>query len=195
MWKSPRITQLLTDLVNCDVVGEVIVIDNNIEFSLPMPESDKISLHLMMENTYVNPAWNYGVERAKFDNIAICNDDVNFNPSFLATYDDGSLQHLGIIGMAWENYQMKADHNIHLKLMKQRPYGWGCLMLMHKSKYTPIPEDLRIANGDDWLAQHATPYELHGLAIQSEISTTSRLPELGLIQLEDNELFETKYKK
>lgn len=193
MWQSPRITQLLTDLCECAFVGEVIIIDNNPSESQPMPESDKIALHLMMENTYVNPAWNYGVERAKFDNLLICNDDINFNPSFLGIYDDGSLKHVGIIGMDFTNYQLKADHNIHLKPMKDRPYGWGCLMLIHKSKYTPIPEDLLIANGDDWLAQHATPFVLHGLSIQSEISTTSRLEEFGMIQLNDNEVYRTKY--
>ena len=192
LWKSPRITQLIADLCACEFVGEVIVIDNNPSEYRPTPESAKLSIHLMPENTYVNPSWNYGVERSQFENILICNDDINFNPSFLGIYDD-SLQHTGIIGMDFSNYQLKADHNIHLKPMKDRPYGWGCLMLIHKSKYVPIPDDLLIANGDDWLAQHATPFVLHGLALQSEISTTSRLEEFGMIQLRDNETYKTKY--
>ena len=192
MWKSPRITKLITDLCASDVVGEVIIIDNDPSESQPLPSDGKIVLHLMAENIYVNPAWNYGVERSQFENILICNDDINFDPSFLGIYDD-SLQHVGIIGMAFENYQLKADHNIHLKPMKDRPYGWGCLMLIHKSKYTQIPEDLLIANGDDWLAQHATPFVLHGLSIQSEISTTSRLDGFGMIQHNDNETYKTKY--
>ena len=195
MWKSPRITKLVEDLCNCESVGEVIIIDNAPGEDQRLPNNGKIALHLMAENIYVNPAWNYGVERSQFENILICNDDVNFDPSFLKFYDDGSLQYLGVIGMAFENYQLKADANIHLKAMKQRPYGWGCLMLMNKSKYVAIPEDLLIANGDDWLAQHATPYELHGLSIQSEISTTSRMDEFGMIQHDDNLLFLTKYKK
>jgi hypothetical protein len=192
MWKSPRITKLVEDLCACESVGEVIIIDNAPGEDQRLPNNGKIALHLMAENIYVNPAWNYGVERSQFENILICNDDVNFNPSFLGIYDD-SLQHVGIIGMAFENYQLKADHNIHLKPMKDRPYGWGCLMLIHKSKYVAIPEDLLIANGDDWLAQHATPFVLHGLSIQSEISTTSRLDEFGMIQLNDNETYKTKY--
>lgn len=194
MWKSPRITQLLTDLCECELVGEVIIIDNAPGEEAEWRFHEKISMSFMPRNIYVNPAWNYGVERAKHDNILICNDDINFNPEFLSIFDD-SLQHVGIIGMAFENYQLKADHNIHLKAMKQRPYGWGCLMLMNKSKYVAIPEDLLIANGDDWLIQNATPYELHGLSIQSEISTTSQLPEFGMIQHDDNLLFLTKYKK
>ena len=192
MWKSPRITKLVEDLCNCESVGEVIIIDNAPGEDQRLPNNGKIALHLMAENIYVNPAWNYGVERSQFENILICNDDLNFDPKFLSIFDD-SLQHVGIIGMAFENYQLKADANIHLKAMKQRPYGWGCLMLIHKSKYTPIPEDLLIANGDDWLAQHATPFVLHGLSIQSEISTTSRMDEFGMIQLNDNEVYKTKY--
>jgi hypothetical protein len=194
MWKSPRITQLLTDLCNCEFVGEVIIIDNAPGEEAEWRFHEKISMSFMPRNIYVNPAWNYGVERAKYDNILICNDDINFNPAFLSIFDD-SLQHVGIIGMAFENFQLKKDANIHLKVMKQRPYGWGCMMLMHKSKYTPIPEDLLIANGDDWLSQNSTPYELHGLSIQSEISTTSQLPEFGMIQLNDNEIYKTKYAK
>jgi hypothetical protein len=192
LWKSPRLTQLIADLCACEYVGEVIVIDNNPSEYRSTPENNKLSICLMLENTYVNPAWNYGAERAKYDNLLICNDDINFNPSFLGIYDD-SLQHVGIIGMDFTNYQLKADHNIHLKPMQERPYGWGCLMLIHKSKYTPIPEDLLIANGDDWLAQHAPPFVLHGLAVQSEISTTSRMEEFGMIQLRDNEIYSEKY--
>jgi hypothetical protein len=114
MWKSPRITQLITDLCASEHIGDVIVIDNNTNQSRFIPESSKISVHLMFENIYVNPSWNYG-------------------------------------------------------------------------------EDLLIANGDDWLAQHATPFVLHGLAVQSEISTTSQLEEFGMIQLNDNENYKTKY--
>ena len=194
MWRSPRIIKLVEDLCACEFVGEIIIIDNDTTEYRPLPLSAKYDIHLMAENIYVNPAWNYGVERAKYDNILICNDDINFNPAFLSIFDD-SLQHVGVIGMAFENYQLKKDANIHLKVMKQRPYGWGCIMLMHKSKYVAIPEDLLIANGDDWLAQNSTPYELHGLSIQSEISTTTQLPEFGMIQLNDNQTFLTKYKK
>lgn len=195
MWQSERTVPLIESLINSPNVGEVIIINNNYLSTPYLPQSDKIKHIQLPVNIMVNAAWNIGVLLSRFENIAICNDDVTFNPSFLATYDDGTLQHLGIIGMAWENYQLKADNNVHLKLMKQRPYGWGCLMLTHVSKYEPIPVQLRIANGDDWLAQHATPYELHGVAIQSEISTTSSLPELGLIQLEDNKVFNEKYRK
>jgi len=195
MWKSERTVPLIESLINCQNVGEVIIINNNYIDTPYLPKSDKIEHIKLPVNIMVNAAWNIGALLSRFENIAICNDDITFDPSFLGLYDDGSLAHLGVIGMAWENYQLKQSENIHIKAMKQRPYGWGCLMLMHISKYDPIPVELRIANGDDWLAQYATPFELHGLAIQSEISTTSRLPELGLIQLEDNEVFITKYKK
>jgi len=193
MWKSLRTRELIQSLCDSDLIGEIIIIDNYCIPDIVTFGHYKIVIYNPGQNTYVNPAWNYGAERAKYDNLLICNDDINFNPSFLEIYKD-SLQHVGIIGMAWENYQLKADHNIHLKPMQQRPYGWGCLMLIHKSKYVPIPSDLLIANGDDWLAQNASPFVLHGLSVQSEISTTSRLEEFGIIQLRDNETFETKYK-
>jgi hypothetical protein len=194
LWKSPRITQLIADLCACEFVGEVLVISNGSHPSSHNAEVGKVKTYWPGDNIYVNPSWNYGAEHAKYDNLLICNDDINFNPSFLEIYKD-SLHNIGVIGMDFKNYQLPKDGDIYLKPMQARPYGWGCLMLIHKSKYVPIPSDLLIANGDDWLAQHATPFVLHGLAVQSEISTTSRLEEFGMIQLRDNETFENKYKK
>ncbi len=195
MWQSLRTPQLLSDLVNCENVGEIILIDNNYMHAPEIIKHIKIKQIKLPINIMVNAAWNIGVLMSRNENIAIINDDINFNPAFLANYDNGSLEHIGIVGMAWENYQLKQDTEIRLTTMSQRPYGWGCLMLMHVSKYEPIPVELLIANGDDWLAQHALPFVLHGLSVQSEISTTSRLPEFGLIQLKDNEVFNAKYKR
>lgn len=194
MWQSERTVPLIESLINCPNVGEVIVIDNNYLATPYLPTSDKIKHVQLPVNIMVNASWNIGALMARCENLAIVNDDVNFNPEFLGIYSDGSLEHIGIVGMASENYQLKNDNNIHLKKMHTRPYGWGCLMLIHISKYEPIPVELLIANGDDWLAQYAEPFELHGVAIQSEISTTSRLPEFGMIQLNDNEVFNQKYK-
>ena len=195
MWQSPRTVQLIADLCASRYVGEVIIINNNYERTTQLPVSHKIKHIELPVNIYVNAAWNIGALMARYENLLICNDDVNFNPDFLETYSDGSLAHIGIIGMAWENYQLKSDGAIHLKAMHERPYGWGCLMLVHIDKYEPIPTELLIANGDDWLAQHANAFVLHGLAVQSEISTTSRLEQFGMIQLNDNKNFNEKYKR
>lgn len=195
LWKSHRTIQLIADLCASEYVGEVIIINNNYQHTPQLPPSVKIKHIELPVNIYVNAAWNIGALMARYEDLLICNDDISFNPSFLGNFADGSLKHIGIIGMAWENYQLKADNNIHLKAMQARPYGWGCLMLINIDKYDPIPTELLIANGDDWLAQHATPFVLHGLSVQSEISTTSRMEEFGMIQLNDNKNYNEKYAK
>jgi len=194
LWKSHRTVQLIADLCASEHVGEVIIINNNYQHTPQLPNSVKIKHIELPVNIYVNAAWNIGALMARYEDLLICNDDISFNPSFLGNFADGSLKHIGIIGMDFSNYQLKSDHNIHLKAMQGRPYGWGCLMLLHIDKYDPIPTELLIANGDDWLAQHANPFVLHGLSVQSEISTTSRLEEFGMIQLNDNKVYEEKYK-
>ena len=191
LWKSKRIVKLLQDLNDCPYVGEIILIDNDPRNNSLPTSFEKIQVVTSGENMYVNAAWNYGASVAKFDNLLICNDDVNFDPSFLSIF---KFQQ-GIVGMAGENYSRKETAtDLHTKAMTSRPYGWGCIMLIAKANYVPIPDDLLIANGDDWLAKHATPYVLHGLKIDSEISTTSGLPEFGMIQLNDNKVYDEKYR-
>lgn len=195
MWKSKRIVKLLQDLNDCPYVGEIILIDNDPRNNSLPTSFEKIQVVTSGENMYVNAAWNYGAAIAKCENLLICNDDVNFDVNGIGIYLIKEYERGGIIGMASENYNLKTTNNqLSVTPMTSRPYGWGCIMLIAKANYVPIPDDLLIANGDDWLAKHATPYVLHGLKIESEISTTSGLPEFGMIQLNDNKVYDEKYR-
>jgi hypothetical protein len=68
-------------------------------------------------------------------------------------------------------------------------------MFIHKSNYVDIPFDLKIACGDDYLIKYAKgkAKKLYGCKIESDISTTTRLPEFGMIQFEDNRIYIEKY--
>jgi hypothetical protein len=192
LWKSSRIHQLLFDLNKCEEVGQIIIIDNANskdfvemakEFRVPMPT-----------NIYVNPAWNMGVELAKYDNICIANDDINFDTSIFKTLDP-HITGLGICGQMFENYSIKETQNIKTFDVKERPYGWGCLMFLHKSNYVTIPDELKIACGDDYLIRFAPrSTQMLGLQISSDISTTTQLPEFGEQQIKDYEYFTQHYK-
>ena len=78
MWRFNLFADFLVKLVQVDAVGEIIIINNAMEakpdhsiFAHP-----KIKMHDFKLNIFVNPAWNYGVSVAKYDNICIMNDDV-----------------------------------------------------------------------------------------------------------------------
>lgn len=186
LWKSLRIYKLLADLQECERVSEIILIDNaNNERII----HTKIKHFIMQENIFVNPSWNIGVAFSENENIAILNDDVNFDTSI---FEWLIKQDYGTCGMAWENYQIKENRIYQLFDLKERPYGWGCAIFTTKSDYTFIDERLKIACGDDWLIKHSKkPMILRGLKVESEISTTSNQPEYGHQQYLDNQLWLT----
>ena len=56
------------------VLFEIILIDNSLQgFEY---NSDKLRIIIPNENLFVNPSWNLGVEKAKFDYVGILNDDI-----------------------------------------------------------------------------------------------------------------------
>lgn len=108
LWKSNRTEQLIRDLNECEFVDEIIIIDNtNID------EWDrtyrKIRTVSKGENIYVNPAWNWGIELAKNECIALINDDINFDPNIFGVITENILAYNGIIGMGEGNYKDKID--------------------------------------------------------------------------------------
>jgi hypothetical protein len=189
LWKSERIKVLFFDLIECEQVGEIIVIDN-----APNKDIDHLPkvVHIKnKENIFVNPAWNLGISIATYENIAIINDDVNFDTSIFAILEP-QIKDVGVCGMMYENYSKKKTEAIKIFPLVERPYGWGCLIFLHKSNYVEIPNELKIACGDDYLIKFAPKAtKLLGLQIESDISTTTQLPEFGEQQIKDNELWRT----
>jgi len=100
-----------------------------------------------------------------------------------------------VCGMMYENYSKKQSETIKIFPLIERPYGWGCLFFFHRTNYVQIPEMLKIACGDDFLIKFAPKAtKLLGLQIESDISTTTQLPEFGEQQIKDNEYYSINYK-
>ncbi len=173
MLKSERIHQLILELHKCDSVGEIIII-NNVNSPTNLDYLPKVWEYCQEENIGVNPAWNLGVKLAKFDKIALCNDDINFNSSVFDFMDNWDILPDGCFGMATENYSLKQDGIFTFKEITERPYGWGCLMMFNKSNYKVIPIEMKIACGDDYLLLKIGGYKLDGLKVETEMSSTSK---------------------
>ncbi len=107
LWKSNRIGKLLFDLIKCEFVDEIILIDNAGKFFENFEALDKVKLVQVEENMYVNPSWNLGVMVAKNDSIALVNDDINFNPNIFGVITKEILSEYGIIGQSEFNYKGK----------------------------------------------------------------------------------------
>jgi glycosyltransferase involved in cell wall biosynthesis len=196
LWKSDKIKPLIQSLIDCELVNQIIIISNerNELEDRFMFFDEKILVYPAKENFYVNYSWNWGVNLAKNKQVAILNDDILIDTNVFSFLND-KLTDVGVVGMCFENYALKQSVSMNLTDVVERPYGFGCAMFIHKSNYVDIPFDLKIACGDDYLIKYAKgkAKKLYGCKIESDISTTTRLPEFGMIQFEDNRIYIEKY--
>jgi glycosyltransferase involved in cell wall biosynthesis len=207
MFKCQDITNnLLANLYEDAAVSEVILIDNteNTNETRTILYSNKLQIHSQDKNIYVNPAWNLGVSLAKEDYIAIINDDVTIPEQILTGLSQASIENIGVIGACHpsikevESPSRFVVNDFKLIDIPERTWGFGIFMVMHKNHYTPIPEDMKIWCGDDYLYhQNRIAGRLNYLMvfpIQTRMSTTSNNPVFDEIKNIDVEIYNTKYK-
>jgi len=174
---------LINSLINHDHVKEVIIIDNS-ELGLNnlMPQSEKIMLIRNNDNNYVNPSWNQGYIQSTSKKLAICNDDIIFDTRVLPWITKKLDKNIGIIGMSikdFSNINSSFQDYVDYKLKKvySRPLHFGELMFLSRFNYSIIPDDLKIACGDDYLfiKQLHSNYVVKGLTLKGETSKSSNL--------------------
>jgi hypothetical protein len=180
LWQSDCIYETIRDFKYSQVEGaELIIIDNaNSDY-----DEEGVTFVRQTENIFVNPAWNLGVEMAKNDTICLLNDDITINLKTLFN----SIPHFpeyGMIGFdANRNLTQTLntdDEILELEDATCRSLGFGCMMIMPKAHYEPIPSDLKIYFGDDmlyWLNKDyfkRKVYNIKNLKATGELSKTSR---------------------
>ena len=177
MWKCDRLTATLQELNDHPLVGEIILIDNT-------PNTLKIKLskvnHILEgKNTYVNPAWNKGVELSKYDKLLILNDDIWMDWRILDILEPYITEQNGLIGLHDDyNVEYPESELCGLQATMTRTHGFGCAIFVHKENYSPIPEQMKLWSGDDWLFVKARNrrkqnYILVDYTINGEISATT----------------------
>ncbi len=182
LWKSNRIGKLLFDLVKCEFVDEIILIDNGGKFFEYFEALDKLKLVQVDENMYVNPSWNLGVKIATNNQIALLNDDINFDPNIFGLINSDTLSNYGIIGMGEGNYKDEIDEERGPYIDVWKPgindWGWGCFIMFHKKYWIDIPENIKIWYGDNFIKDRnpAPKGILRNFKVETEMSTTSDEP-------------------
>ena len=195
LWKSNRTHKLLSDLIKCQYVDEIILIDNAGKFFEYYEALDKVKLVKVEENIYVNPAWNLGIKIAKNDLIALVNDDINFDTNIFGVIDENVLNQFGIVGMGEGNYKDEIDDSKGPYLDVWKPgvndWGWGCMILLDKKNWIDIPEDIKIWYGDNIIKDvNPSPKAcLRNFKVETEMSTTSDEKEWDEVKKNDYENF------
>ena len=194
-------TELLINLIkildNDDSVSEIILIDNSCKgFS---SESKKLRVIAPKENLYVNPSWNLGVKEAKEDIVALLNDDISISDNFCTKVVNQMTPDMGCVGYSVDYIEethgkmpIPEDSNIWLEKTKFNPYG--ITIFFYKTSYYPIPEELKIYCGDDWISlqnvrNNKYNYRICGQKIYHYGSLSSNTKSLNPIGKRDRKLY------
>ena len=166
MWRYKPFLTFLEDLCIFDIIDEIIIIDND---PINRPSSLKRDVNLLQskfgdevglltrgENIFVNPAWNWGVEIARHDKICILNDDLIFDLRVFYHVERILSPENNVIGLhagdPVHNQIPVTDGQINIiPWTGQNTFGFGQLMFIHKSKWIPIPDQLKMYYGDNWI--------------------------------------------
>lgn len=152
MWKSNRTLDLLIRYSNCDLVKEIIIIDNNPSLSIDLSQIKKLKKIYSGKNIYVNPAWNFGVRMSSCEKIIISNDDISFDVDKLLYF---MLDKSGVFGMHHSGINSHEEVELDLIDGDCIGSGWGCLIFLEKSQYKEIPDSIKVLYGDNWISANS----------------------------------------
>ena len=185
MWRYEPFVEFLTQIVACDQVDEIILINNDTARTprAQILSHKKIKIYDFGRNTFVNPAWNFGVHVSRNDSVCILNDDLFFDLRLFERVAAVLSEDTGVIGMcpglADFNQPTYTDSNIKISPWQgEHTFGFGCLMFIHKSWWIDVPDSLDIFYGDNWIfdsctVRNRTNYIITNIEHQTPYATTS----------------------
>ena len=198
MWRNNKTIRLL-DSLNLDPnISEIILIDNDVKSkNVDLSKFSKVRYTPQSENIYVNPAWNLGVSLCKSEIICIANDDIYFDSNIVTQFVLDNAQDLGSFGLNMHTRTGSSSGNLSKKELRTRSEisnaivgsGFGMLMFVKKSNWKPIPEELKIWYGDNWIANtngSAFILSMYGSNLEVDRHTTAGSKELKKITMEDS---------
>jgi len=203
MWRVGEFLSDLSELDSCEKVGEIILVNNNIEMtpsSFSVQNYSKVLEIKPPKNMYINPSWNLGVRCAKYDKIAIKNDDTFFDYFRTLIAIENELNDDDcLIGTYLNHHNYKitqtSQQTISFNAVSRRDVGFGCCMFFNKRSYVPINEKVLIWYGDDFIAESYTRRGLkiktiHGINTNGYISATiEHVSELITLKYKDEQMW------
>jgi len=187
MWKSNRIIDMLNQLQSCDLVEDIIIIDNDYKNKLDVNLGFKVKYLKQEENIFVNPAWNLGVSEASSNIVCLLNDDVSFNVNSLFSQIYKCFDRFKCIGINSKSYRLEhGPHDIAITPGHHIKQGWGCCIFVDRSMWVNIPNELKIFYGDNWIIKHYQPWSFT-FPLKTELATTSASKDIKIRMTSDED--------
>ncbi len=191
MWYSNQLMQMIPVYQKCNLIAEIIIINNNKsltpEYFLNKNNLQKLKMISPDANIFVNPAWNLGVSHASHTPI-LANDDIIVSELDALLHAVRASKY-DLIGASVNS---KTAHNpprffaaINKKTQGFPRRSFGCFMVCRNYKY--IPEQMIIYSGDTFQFDQAqNPAIIIRNHIHTPISQTLRKrPDLKLLGKSD----------
>jgi len=190
MWRvADQFVNFLHVLCDCEAVGEIIIINNDSTNTPADLHHPKIRMFDPGRNTFVNPAWNFGVEQALYDRLCIVNDDVVFDTKVFDRLQNMLTPSNGLFGLhpGIEVFNQIPITDKRIDIVKWAPgkhtYGFGSMFFCHKASWHPIPSGLDVFFGDNYIfdlqiAMGKPNYFIANLDFETKFAVTTSDPTL-----------------
>ncbi|WP_367873278.1 glycosyltransferase family 2 protein [Luteolibacter sp. Populi] len=157
---SPFTLQILMRILGAaEEVGEVLLI-NNSGRGIEIPRHAKFREVVLPSNIFVNPAWNLGagLASAGCEWLVFLNDDILIPENSFERLAAAPLSGYSLIGTRAESIGPLTRHDDYFQDAVEisgcgsgRNWGFGVCMMVRKADFVPIPDELKIWCGDDFL--------------------------------------------
>lgn len=154
MWKANQFfSRMLKGIDACESIGEIIIIDNNINQKNNdiLSLSNKIRYFPMVRNTFFNPSLNFGAMKSKFDILCFMNDDVVFDHKVFNFVNQNIKDNYGVITPNPKIFNLSVDANLEFVPTDRTRDGFGCTMFLLKKHYRDIPSEITFHFGDEFI--------------------------------------------
>jgi len=189
MWKPQHMLRMLPMLDKHPLVGEIILIDNKKEDANHdlLASLTKLNYLPQEQNIFVNPAWNLGVQLAKYDKLFILNDDCLINLTTLPLIYENITTDIGMLGysaLSYCTYTLESYDTLcnsgfgvdfSMQIIDPRDYPktsgmphvyYGSAFYIHKQNYHHIPEVFKIHYGDLYIYLKNLKNGIHNYTIE-----------------------------
>jgi hypothetical protein len=148
LWKDKNIFSTIEEFKKIDDKSARLIIINNTDSTSGIT-GDQIDIINMGYNSFVNPAWNLGVELATTEYVCLLNDDIHIDLKTLHGFICNEKPEF--VGFSHLNRDPNRNEItlVPWNNPNKRPFGFGQFMLFKKENWTKIPEEMKIFHGDD----------------------------------------------